>query len=123
MRATLRGHRRYRIRSAIAMAAVRCASLKNEGFRDGGVAARGSPSRSLNSPLKTHSRFLPLKRSQAGEFRVVDRAEARPVKVAHQNATTAVISEGLKKGERVVTKGGFLLEPGAQVATDSGRGS
>ncbi len=52
-----------------------------------------------------------------------DRAEARSVKVAHQNATTAVISEGLKKGERVVTKGGFLLEPGAQVATDSGRGS
>ena len=51
------------------------------------------------------------------------RAAVRPVKVAHQNATTAVISEGLKEGERVVTTGELLLEPGALVAIDAGRGS
>jgi membrane fusion protein, multidrug efflux system len=52
-----------------------------------------------------------------------NRAEVRPVKVARQNVTTAVISEGLKEGERVVTAGQLLLQPGAQVAIDAGRGS
>ena len=51
-----------------------------------------------------------------------DRAAVQPVKVVHQNATTALISEGLKGGERVVTAGQLLLEPGALVAIDAGRG-
>jgi multidrug efflux system membrane fusion protein len=51
------------------------------------------------------------------------RAEVRPVKVAQQNTETAVISDGLKEGERVVTAGQLLLQPGAQVAIDAGSGS
>jgi membrane fusion protein, multidrug efflux system len=52
-----------------------------------------------------------------------NRAEVRPVKVARQNVTTAVVSEGLEEGERVVTAGQLLLQPGVQVAIDAGRGS
>jgi multidrug efflux system membrane fusion protein len=52
-----------------------------------------------------------------------NRAELRPVKVAQQNTETAVISDGLKEGERVVTAGQLLLQPGAQVAIDAGSGS
>ena len=52
-----------------------------------------------------------------------NRAAVRPVKVARQNTTIAVVSDGLKEGERVVTTGQFLLQPGAIVAMDSGRGS
>ena len=49
--------------------------------------------------------------------------QVRQVKVAHQNTTTAVISDGLKEGDRVVTAGQFLLQPGAHVAIDAGSGS
>ncbi len=49
-------------------------------------------------------------------------AAVRQVKVAHQNTTTAVISEGLEEGERVVTTGEFLLQPGSLVAIDAGHG-
>ena len=52
-----------------------------------------------------------------------NRAEVRPIKVAQQNTETAVISDGLKEGERVVTAGQLLLQPGAQVAIDAGSGS
>jgi multidrug efflux system membrane fusion protein len=52
-----------------------------------------------------------------------NRAAVRQVKVAHQNATTAVISNGVKEGEKLVTVGAFLLQPGAQVAVDGGTGS
>ena len=52
-----------------------------------------------------------------------NRAVARQVKVAHQNTTTAVISDGVKEGENVVTVGAFLLQPGAQVAIGGERGS
>ena len=51
-----------------------------------------------------------------------NRAAMRPVKVARQNTATAVVSEGLNDGERVVTSGGFLLQPGALVAIASERG-
>ena len=68
-----------------------------------------------------------IQRGENGLFvYVVDnqnRAEVRPVKVAQQNATAAVISEGLNEGERVVTAGQLLLQPGALVAIESGRGS
>ncbi len=52
-----------------------------------------------------------------------NRAAVRTVKVARLNTTTAVISDGLKEGERVVTSGQFLLQPGTLVAIDTGRGS
>jgi membrane fusion protein, multidrug efflux system len=52
-----------------------------------------------------------------------NRAALRQVTVAHQNTQTAVISDGLKEGENVVTSGEFLLQPGAQVAIGAGNGS
>ncbi len=51
------------------------------------------------------------------------RAAVRPVKVARQDASTAVITEGLKEGERVVTTGEFLLQPGSIVSIDNASGS
>ncbi len=73
---------------------------------------------------------VPAEAVQRGEnglyVYVVDdqnRAVVRPVKVAHQNVAIATIEDGLKEGERVVTVGQFLLQPGAQVAIDAGRGS
>ena len=52
-----------------------------------------------------------------------NRAQVRTVKIAHQDTTTAVISEGLKEGDRVVTSGQFLLQPGSIVSIDTGSGS
>src|SRR5271165_656619 len=52
-----------------------------------------------------------------------NRAEVRQVKVAHQDTTTAVISDGLKEGDRVVTAGQFLLQPGSIVSIDTGSGT
>jgi membrane fusion protein, multidrug efflux system len=45
------------------------------------------------------------------------------VKVAHQDTTTAVISDGLKEGDRLVTSGQFLLQPGSIVSIDAGSGT
>ncbi|HXZ15280.1 MAG TPA: efflux RND transporter periplasmic adaptor subunit [Roseiarcus sp.] len=52
-----------------------------------------------------------------------NRAVVRPVKVSRQNVSTAAIAEGLKEGERVVTSGEFLLQPGSLVSVDSGSGT
>ena len=52
-----------------------------------------------------------------------NRAAVRTVKVARLNTNTAVISDGLKEGERVVTTGQFLLQPGTLVTIDTGPGS
>jgi len=52
-----------------------------------------------------------------------NRAEVRQVKIAHQDTRSAVISEGLKEGDRVVTSGQFLLQPGSIVSIDAGSGS
>ncbi|RBP17138.1 multidrug efflux system membrane fusion protein [Roseiarcus fermentans] len=51
------------------------------------------------------------------------RASVRRVKVARQDPTTAVIAEGLNEGDRVVTTGEFLLQPGSLVSVDAGSGS
>ena len=42
-----------------------------------------------------------------------NRAQLRQVKIAHEDTATAVISEGLKEGDRVVTSGQFL--PAARI--------
>ena len=52
-----------------------------------------------------------------------NRAEVRKVKVAHQDTATAVISDGLQQGDRVVTSGQFLLQPGSVVSIDTGSGT
>src|SRR5271155_5208307 len=52
-----------------------------------------------------------------------NRAQVRQVKIAHQDTATTVISEGLKEGDRVVTSGQFLLQPGSIVSIDAGSGS
>ena len=51
------------------------------------------------------------------------RAQVRQVKVAHQDTASAVVSEGLVEGDRVVTSGQFLLQPGTIVSIDAGSGS
>ncbi len=50
-------------------------------------------------------------------------AQVRQVKIAHQDTKTAVISDGLKDGDRVVTSGQFLLQPGSIVSIDTGSGT
>ena len=52
-----------------------------------------------------------------------NRAQVRQVKVARQDTSTAVISEGLKQEDRVVTAGQFLLQPGSIVSIDTGSGT
>lgn len=42
--------------------------------------------------------------------------EKRPVTIAVQTAELAVIAQGLREGERVVTSGGLRLSPGAKVS-------
>jgi membrane fusion protein, multidrug efflux system len=52
-----------------------------------------------------------------------NRAQLRQVKIAHEDTATAVISEGLKDGDRVVTSGQFLLQPGSIVSIDTASGT
>jgi membrane fusion protein, multidrug efflux system len=56
---------------------------------------------------------------QAGTFVFVVKAdmsvESRPVKVLRTNERDAIIAEGLKNGETVVTDGQLMLFPGAKV--------
>ena len=67
-----------------------------------------------------------VQHAQTGLFvYVVDdqnRASPRPVKVGAQNVAEAVVTDGLTEGEKIVTSGQFLLQPGAQVAVESARG-
>jgi multidrug efflux system membrane fusion protein len=73
---------------------------------------------------------VPVEAVQGGEkgqyVYIVDdqnRAVAKPVKVARQDETTAVIAEGLNEGDRVVHIGQFLLQPGVPVSINLERGS
>jgi len=52
-----------------------------------------------------------------------NRAQVRQVKIARQDTATAVIADGLKEGDRVVTSGQFLLQPGSIVSIDTGSGT
>ena len=67
-----------------------------------------------------------VQHAQTGLFvYVVDdqnHASPRPVKVGAQNVAEAVVTDGLTEGEKIVTSGQFLLQPGAQVAVESARG-
>ena len=47
------------------------------------------------------------------------RAALRPVTVSHQNTINAVVTKGLNEGDRVVTTGQFLLQPGTPVNIDT----
>jgi multidrug efflux system membrane fusion protein len=48
-----------------------------------------------------------------------DRAALRDVKVSHQNIDEAEVSEGVNEGDRIVTAGQFLLQPGTPVTVDT----
>jgi membrane fusion protein, multidrug efflux system len=52
-----------------------------------------------------------------------NRAALRPVTVAHQNIDEAVVEKGLKEGDRVVTVGAYVLQPGSVVAIDQSASS
>ena len=52
-----------------------------------------------------------------------NRAALRKVTVTHQNTVEAVVADGVKDGEKVVTTGAFLLQPGAPVAIVAAQGS
>ena len=39
--------------------------------------------------------------------------------VSHQNTINAVVTKGLNEGDRVVTTGQFLLQPGTPVNIDT----
>jgi multidrug efflux system membrane fusion protein len=51
-----------------------------------------------------------------------NRADVRPVTLAHEDAKVAVVAKGLDEGEKVVTVGQFGLQPGARVAIEAGAG-
>jgi membrane fusion protein, multidrug efflux system len=52
-----------------------------------------------------------------------NRAAVRQVVVPHQDQDLAVVEQGVKEGDRVVTEGAYVLQPGAQVAIDATAGS
>ena len=52
-----------------------------------------------------------------------NRAAVRPVVVSHQDQDLAVVEKGVNEGDRVVTAGAYVLQPGAQVAIDTAGGS
>jgi multidrug efflux system membrane fusion protein len=48
-----------------------------------------------------------------------NRAAMRPVAVSHEDQDVAVVDKGLSDGERVVTAGQYVLQPGARVTIDA----
>ena len=49
-----------------------------------------------------------------------NRAVMRPVKVTRQNVSSAVVSDGLDEGDRIVTVGQSMLQQGAPVTIETG---
>ena len=52
-----------------------------------------------------------------------NRAAMRPVTVAHQDVDLAVVNKGVKEGDRVVTTGAYMLQPGVRVSVDTNANS
>jgi multidrug efflux system membrane fusion protein len=52
-----------------------------------------------------------------------NRAAMRPVTVPHQDVDLAVVDKGVKEGDRVVTTGAYVLQPGARVSIDTNANS
>jgi membrane fusion protein, multidrug efflux system len=48
-----------------------------------------------------------------------NRAAVRPVTVTHQDTEQAVVDKGVNEGDRVVTVGQYVLQPGTPVAIDT----
>jgi multidrug efflux system membrane fusion protein len=48
-----------------------------------------------------------------------NRAALRDVTVSHQNTVSAVVTKGVNEGDRIVTTGQFLLQPGTPVNIDT----
>ena len=47
----------------------------------------------------------------------------RPVTVSHQDVSQAVVDKGVNEGDRVVTVGAYVLQPGAPVSIDTAANS
>jgi len=52
-----------------------------------------------------------------------NRAAMRAVTVSHQDVTLAVVGKGVNEGDRVVTTGAYVLQPGVRVSVDANSGS
>lgn len=52
-----------------------------------------------------------------------NRAALRPVKVSHEDIDLAVVDSGVNDGDRVVTVGQYVLEPGKRVSIDASTNS
>jgi multidrug efflux system membrane fusion protein len=48
-----------------------------------------------------------------------NRAAMRPVSVTHQDLETSVVDKGVNEGDKVVTAGAYVLQPGSRVTTDA----
>jgi membrane fusion protein, multidrug efflux system len=68
-----------------------------------------------------------VQRSTNGLFVFVvddqNRAAMRPIVVSHEDVDQAVIDKGLNEGDRVVTVGQYVLQPGSPVAIDTAANS
>ena len=48
-----------------------------------------------------------------------NRAAMRPVSVTHQDLERAVVDKGVNEGDKVVTVGAYVLQPGSRVTVDA----
>ncbi|MBV8473568.1 MAG: efflux RND transporter periplasmic adaptor subunit [Hyphomicrobiales bacterium] len=52
-----------------------------------------------------------------------NRAAMRPVTLSHQDINVAVIEKGVNEGDKVVTTGAYVLQPGSRVSIDANASS
>jgi multidrug efflux system membrane fusion protein len=52
-----------------------------------------------------------------------NRAAMRPVSVSHQDLENAVVDKGVNEGDKVVTVGAYVLQPGSRVTIDAATSS